>query len=140
MPYPPLRVFNKANECRTHFEAAYCQGVILTFDGIEVRFRRSDFDHCFFESTNRDGIKDRFSQPRSERIDWIRAALEDDQANLYQGWDNVRKRVDPSRRVCVVETNYIVVIALTDATKANFRTAFVADSGRTLQMICNSPR
>jgi hypothetical protein len=112
----------------------------MTFDGIEVRFRRRDFDHCFFESTNRDGIKDSFSQPRSERIDWIRAALEDDQADLYQGWDNVRRRVDPSRRVCVVETNYVVVIALTDATNADFRTAFVADSGRTLQMIRNSPR
>src|SRR6266849_4999336 len=108
MPYPPLRVFNAAGDCRAHFEAVYCQGPILTFDGIEVRFRNSDFDHCFFESSNRDGNKDTFSQPRSQRIDWIRAALEDDQADLYQGWDKNRKRYDPNRRVCVVEQNYVV--------------------------------
>ena len=140
MPYPPLRIFNTEGDYRNHFEAMYCQGAIVTFDGIAVRFKKSNFDHCFFESSNRDGTKDSFSQPRSQRIDWIRAALQDAQADLYQGWDNNRKRYDPTRRVCVVQTNYVVVIALTGTNKADFRTAFMADSGRTLQMICNSPR
>jgi hypothetical protein len=140
MPYPPLRAFNNADECRAYFERIYCRGPIMTFDGIAVRFRKSVFDHCFFESSNRDGVKDSFSGPRSERIDWIKEALEDATADLYQGWDKQRKRYDSGRRVCVVEANYVVVIALKSGASADFRTAFVADSGRTLGMIQRSPR
>jgi hypothetical protein len=140
MPYPPLKAFNDADDCRAHFELVYCQRPIVTFDGIAVWFRKSVFDHCFYESNNRDGIKDSFSTIRSERIEWIKAALEDSNAGLYQGWDKNRRRYDPRRRVCVVETNYVVVIALKTPTTADFRTAFVADSGRTLQMIEKSPK
>lgn len=139
MPYPPLRVFNTAEECRTHFETTYCQGAISTFDGIEVRFRTSDFDHCFYESSNRDGTKDSFSQPRSERVDWIKAALEDATAELYKGWDKKRRKYNLKRRVCVVCQNYVVVIAMTGHLKADFVTAYVADTGRTLAMIRTSP-
>ena len=140
MPYPPLRVFNTADDCRAHFEAAYCQGAIVTFDGIEVRFRKSDFDHCFYESSNRDGTKDSFSQLRSERVDWIKAALEDDTADLYQGWDKKRRKYNPKRRVCLVSQNYVVVVAMTGHLKADFVTAYVADTGRTLAMIRTSPK
>ena len=79
-----------------------------TFDGIEVRFRKQHFDHCFFESVvTKD---DTFSQRRAERIDWIKAALEDPNAELWVGWDNKRKRPANDRRVVIVVQNYVVII------------------------------
>jgi hypothetical protein len=85
--------FASEAECRAHFERIYCQGPITTFDVIMVRFRKKHFEHCFFESSGRNGIKDTFSPPRAERIDWIKAALEDPMSELYYGvihWlDNV---------------------------------------------------
>lgn len=139
MSYPALKTLASEADYRTYFEATYCIGPLTTFDGIAVRFRKSDFDHCFFECSNRDGNKDTFSNPRTERIDWIKATLEDKTASIYVGWNKGRKLYDRTRRVCIVQGNYVVVIALIDATKAKFITAFVADSGRTLEMIKKSP-
>lgn len=139
MALPPLCNLPSETEYRQRFEATYCQGTIATFDGIEVRFRKSDFDHCFFESTQRNGIKDQFSVKRSERIDWIKAALEDPDADLYVGWDKSRRRYDHRRRVCLVSGNYVVVIVITGNLKADFITAYVADTGRSLRMIRASP-
>ena len=110
MPYPPLLNHNTAAEYRTHFENIYCRGPVTTFDGIDARFRKSQFDHCFFESTHRDGNKDAFSTQRAERMDWIKAALQDANADLYQEWDKKRRRYDSTRRVAVVQTNYVVKI------------------------------
>ena len=67
MAYPPLLELPGEAEYRAHFEATYCRGPIRAFDGIEVRFRKRDFDHCCFESSRRDGAKDAFSQPRAKR-------------------------------------------------------------------------
>lgn len=39
-----------------------------TFDGIAVRFRKRDFDHCFFESSRRDGGKVDFEHLPPERL------------------------------------------------------------------------
>jgi len=52
MSYPPLLSYQTIGEYRAHFERVYCQGPIVTFDGIAVRFRKEDFDHAFFESKN----------------------------------------------------------------------------------------
>jgi hypothetical protein len=144
--YPPL--LNLADEAsyRAHFEATYCRGTIRTFDGIEVRFRKSDFDHCCFESSRRNDVKDRFSTRRAQRLDWIKAALEDSKAERYQGWDKKRKRYDPKRRVTLVMGNFVVVIALKGRARADFVTAFVADThgrrGRpsTVDLIRRGPR
>ena len=85
---------------------------------------KRDFDHCFFESLlTKD---DTFSKKRAERIDWIKATLEDPKSELYQGWDKKRKRYDRSRRVEVVMGYYVVVIKLTGKYIADFVTAFVA--------------
>lgn len=140
MAYPPLVSYADQNEYRVHFERVYCQGPIRCFDGIAVRFRKADFDHCFFESSRRNQIKDQFSPQRAERIDWIKAALEDPEAELYAGWDNKRKRHDHSRRVTVVVVNYVVVIRLTGTTTARFVTAYVADSETTIDKIKGGPR
>lgn len=141
-------MLNLANEAeyRAHFESIYCQGPIRTFDGIEVRFRKSDFDHCCFESSRRDAVKDRFSAKRAKRLNWIKAALEDANSECYQGWDKKRKRHDPRRRVALVMGNYVVVIAIKRQNRADFVTAYLADtpggSGRrsTRDLIRMSPK
>ena len=73
-------------------------------------------------------MKDTFSQRRAERLYWIKTALEDPSSERYQGWDKKRKRYDANRRVIVVMGNYVVVIAITGAKTADFKTAFVAET------------
>ena len=128
MSYPPFVTYKSEAEYRKHFEQDYCSGTISTFDGIQVRFRKSDFDHCFFESFL--AKDDTFSIRRAERIDWIKAVLEDRSAKLYVGWDKKKKRLDKKRRVAIVEDDYIVIVALTRKGNARFVTAFVSDPVR----------
>jgi len=104
-----------------------------------VRFRKDRFDHCFYESTQRNRIKDRFSPKRAERIDWIKAALQDESADLYVGWDRKKKRYSTFHRVVVIVNNYVVVIRLLKNKKAEFVTAYVADSTSTIEKIRRSP-
>ncbi len=119
---------------------------IITFDQIQVWFQKRQFHHCFYESTKRDNIKDRFSSIRAERIDWIKAALQDPHSERYVGWNKKRKQHDRTRRVAVVQSNYVVIIRMIGNNRANFVTAFVADtqniSGResTIEKIRNSPK
>lgn len=119
---------------------------MMTFDGIAVRFRKHRFDHCFFESSHRDKVKDRFSTLRAERMDWIKAALADPASERYWGWDGKKKCYDHTRRVTVVMGNYVVVIMLTGAKTADFVTAYVADTvgmrGRksTIDLIRSGPK
>jgi len=136
--YPPLPLDKTPAEYRSYFETNYCRGPVKTFDGIEVRFRKSDFNHCFFESVNEKD--DTFSSLRAERLLWIKAALQDPNSELYAGWDKKKKRYDKGRRVVLVKDNYVVVIALISNKRANFVTAYVADSERTLEMIRKSPK
>ena len=140
MAYPPLVSYGTAAEYRAHYERVYCQGAVTTFDGIGVRFRKGLFDHCFYESTRRNQVKDKFSNQRAERIDWIKAALQDANAELYVGWDGKRKRCDPSHRVALVVGDYVVVIRLSGNQTAQFVTAYVADSASTLAKIKGSPK
>ncbi len=140
MEYPALVHYATEVEYREHYEKVYCRGPITTFDNIKVRFRKDRFDHCFFESTRRNGIKDQLSPTRTPRIDWIQATLQDPKADLFIGWDGKRKRYDKSSRVAVVVGNYVVVIRLTGADKAEFVTAYVADSDFTLERIKKGPK
>lgn len=142
MPYPALLKLPSQDDYREHFEHTYCVQPILTFDGIEVRFRKDDFHHCCFESSKRDSTKDQFSPQRAERLDWIKAALQDRSSERYVGWDRKKKRHDPARRVTVVQGNYVVVIALQtkNRMKARFITAYVADSPASLQRIRRGPK
>lgn len=137
MPLPPLVIYNTEQEYRDHFERIYCQKTITTFDAIEVRFRKRNFDHCFFESvTNKD---DTFSKQRATRIDWIKAVLEDSNAELRQGWDNKRKKTAANRRVAIVLRSYVVIIRINnERTRGEFVTAFVAE-GRTITQIRTNP-
>jgi hypothetical protein len=137
--YPPLLWYGTEAEYRAHFERVYCQRPIITFDEIAVRFRKGGFDHCFYESTRRNRVKDVFSIQRAERIDWIKAALQDPNAELYVGWDGKKKRYDRSHRVVLVLGNYVVVIRISGSQTAQFVTAYVADSPSTLAKIKRNP-
>lgn len=138
--YPPLVQYASEAEYQKHFERTYCRALIPTFDGITVRFRKDMFTHIFYESSNRDGVKNVFSTKRAERIDWIKAVLQDSKADLYVGWDNKKKSYDTCRRVALVLGNYVVIIRLLKDKKAVFVTAYLADSGRTLEMIKRGPK
>jgi len=118
--YPPLLQSKAPAEYRSLFESNYCRTPIKTFDGIEVRFRKRDFNHCFFESVH--AKDDTFSPVRAERLLWIKAALRDPNSERYVGWNKKGKRYDKDRRVTLVKDNYVVVIALTGNQKADFIT------------------
>ena len=137
---PPLLKLADEAAYRARFEAIYCAGAVTTFDGIAVRFQKRDFDHCFFESSKRNRIKDTFSQLRAERLEWIAVALQDTAADRFQSWDRATKTYDKTRRVTLVCGNYVVVIALTGAMSARFITAYVADTPRTLAKLKTSPK
>ena len=136
--YPPLVYYKEAAEYLAHYQRVYCGGCISTHDGIMVRFRMGNFEHIFYESSRRDGVKDRFSRKRAEHIDWIRAALQDASVPLYVGWDHKKKRYDHGRRVAVAQGNYVVVIHLTGMVKADHVTAYLADH-ETVSKIENGP-
>ena len=139
----PPRLIHYATEAeyRQHYEQHYCRATVYTFDGMRVYFSRQQFDDAFFESARRRARdKSVFSHTRAERIDWIRAALQDNTAELYAGWDRDKKVIDRKRRVTVVYGNYVVVIQLNvKRSTANFITAFVADA-QTLTKIRRQPR
>lgn len=138
---PALVHYSTEQEYRDHYERCYCDVKISTFDGLRVYFPKHQFDDAFFESANRRARdKSVFSLARAERIDWIRAALEDPKAELYQGWDRDRKVTDRDRRITLVYGNYVVVLLVRrKQNSATFITAYVAGAS-TLQKIRSSPR
>ena len=142
----PLIFYETEEEYRSHFERIYCPAPITTFDGIVVVFKKSDFDHCMYESTQRNNIKDKFSKTRSERIDWIKATLQNPQAMFYQGWITKKRQYAPNRRVAVSWGSFVVIIQVLKSseaqqtiTRARFITAYLADPG-TISKIQQSPR
>lgn len=132
MALPSLVQYDTAAEYRKHYEMIYCQGKIVTFDGIRVYFKTDAFDHAFYESTSRDKRKNLFSFARAQRINWIRTTLEAHDAHVYQGWDKSKKRYDPGRRVCIVYEDFVVVIELrlkkSGELKGRFGTCYKADN------------
>ena len=126
---------------RAHYERCYCREVIHTFDGLRVHFPKQQFDDAFFESANRKARdKSVFAQERAERIDWIRAAVEDPTAELYQGWDRDKKVIARGRRISLVFGNYVVVLQIySKRTSATFITAYLADPD-TIRKIRSNPR
>jgi hypothetical protein len=141
MALPPLVHYKTPNEYRLHYERIYCRGNIYTFDGIRVYFEANRFSHAFYESRARDGCKNAFSPVRAERIDWIKATLENPEATLWEGWDKVSRKNDPTRRVAVVYEKFVVVIAMRlrrdRSLKANFVTCYEADNS--IEKIRRSP-
>ncbi len=144
MELPPLVMYSTTSEYKQHYETHYCRKEIFTFDGLRVYFRASKFGHAFYESTGKDGKKDVFSEVRSQRIDWIKATLENPNAELYQGWNKVSKVYDCTRRVSIVFENFVVVIWINkldtngQPLSAEFITAYEADAS--IDKIRRAPR
>lgn len=117
---------------RAHFLTEYCKGPLSSIHGFPVYFSPDDFDHAFFESTKRDGVKDLFSAARSSRMDWISESLLDPHSHWHQGWDNKKRRYDTRRPVCVSAGDFVVVVRLSykrdGSPKGNFVTCYWADN------------
>ncbi|WP_143394875.1 hypothetical protein [Flavobacterium sp. 11] len=116
---------------RQLFLNTYCNiaSPVFTNDGLRVSFSPNNFNHSFFESSNRrNPTKDVFSIVRAERILWIKETLEDPTSDLRIGWDNKTKSYDNSRRVAIVKNDYVVIISIINPTKAIFISAYVADN------------
>ena len=138
---PPLLQLATQAEYRQHFEVTCCQANVTTHDAIRVYFKKQDFDHAFFESTARNGVKDQFSLARAERMYWIAATLSDPTAVRFQGWDGKKHKYNPTRCVSVVHGDFVVVLSLSkkvDGTlKANFVTCY--DANNSIGKIRQSP-
>ena len=128
MLYDSLLFLSTIEDYRLHFHKEYCKGPVQTFDGISVRFRKTVFDHAFFESTKRNQIKDQFSKERASRMGWIKRVLNDSTAELYVGWNKKNKSYDDKSRVALVVGGYVVIIRFINEINAEFVTAYVANS------------
>ena len=141
MPLELLTLSTDADYNR-HFCRTYCSAPIVTHDGFEVEFRPDDFAHCCYESSRRDGMKDKFSQRRAERLDWISEILQDPSIPMHLGWDNAKKRAATDRRVSLLAAqNYVVVVRMTNRREqqARFLTAFVIDNPKVARKIATNP-
>ena len=125
-----LTILQTEAQYRALYNQTYCNTAapIITHDGITVKFPTQRFDHAFFESSNRNGVKDAFSVNRSQRILWIKQTLEDPTSDLRHGWDSKKKRYIKNSRVAIVQGDYVVIINMKDAKNAVFITAYVADN------------
>lgn len=130
---PALLKLPTAAQFKAHYETAYCSGPIMTHDGIPVYFSKKRFEHAFYESSQRNGVKDQFSIARAERMDWIKYALQQPTAVRYQGWISRKKKYDPTRQVTVVVNDFVVILRMKldrkeGSLKAEFVTCYKADN------------
>jgi len=107
---------------------------------MKVIFPKGRFEHLFYESSKKlRDHKDTFARDRAERIDWIAAALQDKDAEIFYGWNRMEKRIDPAFLVFVVQFNYIVVVKKRNWRSGRIATAYLAKP-YVLQMIESKPR
>lgn len=129
---PNLLILNSEEEYKKFYEDNYCKAPIVTHDNIRIFFPKDKFSHAFFEASNRDGNKNIFSEKRSQRMNWIKKTLENQDAKLFQGWDKNTSQYIPDRRVTFVYQNFVVVVALSlnkkGSLKGNFITCYQADN------------
>lgn len=95
-----------------------------------VYFRGDRFDHAFFESTQRDGVKNEFSLARAQRMDDIPVALEDLSLVRRAGWDK-KTGYHHTRCATVCIDDFVVVLRFglnqQGYLKGMFVTCYVAD-------------
>ena len=142
MRSPPKVHHKSEDEYRRHFERIYCRKPIVTPDGVEVRFRKSDFDHCMYVTSPSLGKKVAFSPVRAERIDWIGATLADPAGIAYQGWDRKRRQIDPNRRVTVAYEDFIVVVQTWTGPDRKCRGKFITayPAGQDIGLVRSKPK
>lgn len=141
-------VYESVDFYKKIYKKFYCKNSICTFDGIEVRFFVSAFEHAFFESNSRKlADKAKFSYKRANRIYWIKWVLQSNEAEIYIGYNTKTKKYDNNRRVAVCIEEYVVIIEIDRANnkKAKFVTAYIADGAnskgeKAIQLIRSSPK
>ncbi len=138
---PSFLNYETPQEYKNYYEENYCKRPIVTFDNIRIFFPKNKFSHAFYESSDRRGSKDVFSQERAKRIGWIRLTLQSEEALQFQGWDSKNKCYFEDGRVSVVYENFVVVIKLSlnnsGILKGNFITCYQADNS--IEKIKGSP-
>ena len=127
---PSFVTLSTQDEYKKYYVEKYCKKGIQTFDGIEVKFYEDQFEHAFYESSNKlRQNKDVFSLNRALRIDWIEYVLKNPKAELHLGWDRDKKRYNKDRRVAIISPeNYVVIIRINSNNTAKFITAYYADN------------
>jgi hypothetical protein len=139
--YSELLFLKTENEYKNHYIEEYCNKVIHTHDGIEVKFRPEKFSHAFFKNASRKN-KDKsiFSMERAQRINWIKKVLQDEELHIYAGWDSSKKKYDHTRRVCLVTNDgYVVVLRMAKPSLGIFVTAYLIDDDEVKRKIESSP-
>jgi hypothetical protein len=144
MAYKKIKSYQLTEEqMRQIWADEYCDKAkpIITFDDILVSFYPNMFNHCFYESANRQAKdKSLISLNRLEKILWIKDTLQDPTALLKQGWDKDEKKYVNDRRVAFVKNNYIVIIRFTGTKKASFVTAYELQEDDNIAKIKTSPQ
>lgn len=129
MEYKKIKSYQLSEvEMRELWRSEYCRQQIFTFDNVRVQFYDNMFDHCFYESANRqENDKSVLSLNRLEKMLWIKETLQDSDAILKKGWDKKNKTYYDDRRVAIVKGNYVVIICFTGLLKARFVTAYIKE-------------
>ena len=127
---PALVHLSSETEYKKYYIDKYCKNTLITFDGISVKFYEDQFEHAFYESSNKKKRnKDIFSFDRATRIDWIEYVLKNPKAELHLGWDRNKKIYNKDRRVAIISPeDYVVIIRLNNNNTAKFITAYYADN------------
>lgn len=127
---PALVHLSSEAEYKKYYVYKYCKSALMTFDGISVKFYEDQFEHAFYESSNKKKRnKDIFSIDRATRIDWIEYVLKNPKAELHLGWDRDKKIYNKDRRVAIISPeDYVVIIRLNNNNTAKFITAYYADN------------
>lgn len=120
---------------RSHYVSAFARAPLnfhTSVGSAPIYFAAGRFEHAFFESSNRDGVKDQFSLVRAQRMDEISTALASATAERRAGWDSQKRSHDHTHCVSVALNDFVVIVRL-GLTKAgylrgNFVTCFVADN------------
>lgn len=129
-------------QLREIWRTEYCQieTPIFTFDNVLVKFYEDMFDHAFFESDNwQQNDKSILSLNRCSKMLWIKATLQDPEAQLKQGYDKNTKSYSDDRRVALVKGKYVVIIRFTRIKEAKFVTAFEIDDNENLKSFMTGP-
>ena len=118
---PSFVILSTPDEYKKYYVEKYCKKGIQTFDGIEVKFYEDQFEHAFYESSNKlKRNKDVFSENRALRIDWIEYVLKNPKD---------KKRYNKDRRVAIISPeDYVVIIRINSNNTAKFITAYYADN------------
>lgn len=127
---PNFVILSSPEEYKKYYVEKYCKTMLQTFDGIKVKFYEDQFEHAFYESSNKvKRNKDAFSIERAKRIDWIEYVLKNPRAELYLGWDRDKKKFNKDRRVAIISPeDYVVIIRINSNNTAKFITAYYADN------------